>query len=435
MNRRKAHRIDQIMILAVFFASSRLFGAELSLKDAIRIAIKNHPQTSADKFREESSEKDITRKRSAYYPQLYAEALETSGFPGSSGSSLGIGGLMGSPYRSGPTVGVLLEQDIFDFGRTSASVSVAEKGANLSKAESKVNSLQIGIQTSKIYATCAYDRSLFIVYQDQLREAKLIQEEVAKFVATGQRTIVDKYLSQCQTEEIETKSADFSDRISIDEERLGMILGLPNESSSCPILTEQLSKDIPLQGDAALESSPLMLRARGEVDVARSEAERSRKEYYPRVVGLASAGYLDGTQLGVPRQNYSVGVGLVIPLFEGFKTNAEVQGSRAHANQKEDELSATRLDVNETLLGIEGEIRSAEIRINHLRHELNLAETAFKTAKERYFFSSGTLVDLRDALMNLGRVQTDKKAAEAQHLVKLAEKGLVTGSLLKEAPK
>ncbi len=317
-------------------------------------------------------------------------------------------------------------------------MTVAEKRSSLAKTESKVTSLTIGAQAARYYAKCARDRSLAEIYRDLMEEAKIIQTEVAKFVATGQRSIVDKYLSESQTEEAATIAADFEERLAVDEERLLTLIGLPKDGATCPRMSSDLSTEattLATSSSNAEISSPLILRAQAEMALVEAETSRSRKDYFPRLVGLASAGYMNSTELGVPKQVYSVAVGLIIPLFEGFKTNSEVDENLARTMQKEKEVAATKLNLKETTLGLDEEIRSGLLRLDHLRHELELAETAFRVAKSRYVKASGTLVDLREALRNLGRIRTGKKETESLLLSASIEKGLLNGTLVEELSK
>ena len=59
----------------------------------MRLAEKNSPKLSASRFYEIAANKSINIARANYYPTLNLEAIDSTGFPGSSGLTE-VGGLM-----------------------------------------------------------------------------------------------------------------------------------------------------------------------------------------------------------------------------------------------------------------------------------------------------------------------------------------------------
>ncbi len=73
-------------------------------------------------------------------------------------------------------------------------------------------------------------------------------------------------------------------------------------------------------------------------------------------------------------------------------------------------------------------VDASRARLEHLEREQKLAEDGFSVAKSRYFKFQGTLVDLRDALRNLGRIETDMSDTEADLLEAADSKTLLNGA-------
>jgi outer membrane protein len=424
-----------IFNLAVFsvvgcycLSQAALAKQDLTLKEVLNLTTRNHPALEAAKFRELSSEKGIEKAQSAYYPKLSAMAIASQGFPSSSGA-LGIGGLMASPYRKGPAAGLLLEQNLYDFGRTSSSVAIAEKNVDLTKTESKISEIQIAMAASEIFYTCAKDFTLAADYRQLLSEAKDVEKEVKQFVRTGQKSIVEGYLSESQAEEVLTLSADFEKRALLDRSRLSTLTGKKMDLISCPELTDTLFEEV-ANNVRANQESVYLARAKADVEVSSSEINRARKDYYPKLVGVASIGYLDDTYFGTQKQNYAVGVGLIIPLFEGFKTNATVEEKQAKLMQKEKEVAAAERNLEETNLAFQRQIDSSALRLEHFKHESEISEKAFALSKKRYTVQQGTLSDLREALRNVSRSRIQLRDAQAEFLTRSSQKALLNGALV-----
>ena len=89
-------------------------GNELTVSDALRLAEQTDPSLKAANARVAQAEHSVGIARSDYYPRVDLEAIDSTGFPGSSGA-LGVEGLMGSPYRSGLGYGAVASMTLFRF--------------------------------------------------------------------------------------------------------------------------------------------------------------------------------------------------------------------------------------------------------------------------------------------------------------------------------
>jgi outer membrane protein len=398
--------------------------AELSLEQMMQRAVEYHPLLQAGQYAEASQHLNEKIAQSAYYPQISAMALATTGFPGSAGAT-GVAGLMGSPFHKGPSAGLLLEQNIWDFGRTTNNVLLAEKETDLAKKESLVSGLRVAEAAQEAYFTCSRDRSLAETYSRIVYESSAVQKEVDNFVRVGQRSVVDRVLAKSQTEEVRTLAEDYKIRVGIDNQKLAYLTGQKGTDPICPLLNEKLVRSIRVSSAAAV--SPLVSRAQARTAVAQTQKSLAQTDFNPKVVGLASVGWMNDTELGVPMQNYSAGIALILPLFEGFKTASQVKKFELRTIENERQTDAARFAIDEANLTYDQAIESAQLRISHLKEELQIAETGFETAKKRYIDLQGTLVDLREAIRNLSRTSSQLDMAWYEFATQRTGRALLNG--------
>ena len=142
-------------------------------------------------------------------------------------------------------------------------------------------------------------------------ESTIITNEVERFVSTGQRSIVDRYLSKAQTAEAQTAEAFFSTRLQETVTQLEIIMNTPKNSFTCPPLplTRALNQDFDIN------ASPILLRAEVANKVAEALLEKENANRYPNVIAVASAGEMAEPHL-VKKKDYAVGIGVVFPLFD-----------------------------------------------------------------------------------------------------------------------
>jgi outer membrane protein len=281
----------------------------------------------------------------------------------------------------------------------------------------------------RTFYACSRFRSEHEVWDGLHGETELAAKEVEKYVGTGQRSVVDKYLAQAQVEEARTNRNYFKSRMNSTTARLSLLAGDAGAVIFCPPLPS-LGESVPLRPTG--EENPYVRRSEAEVDLAKTRLAARRADFLPKVVGVASVGTMERVRL-VNRADYSGGIGVIVPLFEGLGGVRRVDEAKASLEAKTQELGAVRLELDETNARYDEIIDASKARIEHLEREQKLAEEGFRVAKNRYFKFQGTLVDLRDALRNLGRIETDMRDTQANLLEAQGSKALLNGgSAVKE---
>ncbi len=395
----------------------------LTIDEAMRLAELNSPRLSAAKFHELAANKSVDIAKSNYFPTLNFEAIDSTGFPASS-SGTNVGGIMGSPYRSGFAAGFVAEQTIYDFGRTYYGVEASKSEVERSKQDTRVTTYEVKKLALQAFYECAYYRTQKDVWRDLSQESAVITNQAQKFVNIGQRSIVDRYLSRAQTEQAKTAQAFFATRLNESISELSVILGISNKSFSCPKLPNDLT---PILNPASnLEASPLVSRAATETKVAEARLNQEKAGYYPKIVAVASAGGMASSRL-VNKQDYSAGIGFVFPLLD-LHTNGEVHRAQALALASQEELAAQKQNLGIMNAKYDQDIRSYQVRLKRLGLEFTLANKAFITAKKRYFSLEGELIDLREAFQNLARVESEIEDTRTKLLNAKGSKALLNGS-------
>lgn len=409
-------------LIAAIAAPNARAAHELTLSEVMAQAEQNSPRLKAARLEEKAAHEGVGAAQSAYSPSVAAEGIDSWGFPGSSGA-LGIGGLMGSSYRSGAAAGLLATDTLFDFGRTYFNVKTAQQLEDLQRVGFQVDRYGVDLDVLRTFYACSRFRSEHEVWDGLHGEIQLVANEVVKYVGTGQRSVVDKYLAQAQVEEARTNRNYFQSRMNSTVARLQLLTGSAEAGLSCPALPA-LGASIPVYGTG--EENPYVRRSEAEVELAKSRLAERKSDYLPKIVGVASVGTMERVRL-VNRADYSGGLGVILPLFDGLGTVRRVGEARATLDAKTQELGAVRLQMDETNARYDEIIDASKARIEHLEREQKLAEEGFSVAKNRYFKFQGTLVDLRDALRNIGRIETDLRDTQANLLEAEGSKALLNG--------
>lgn len=373
---------------------------------------------------ERVAEKAVSLAEGGYFPRLEADAVDTSGFPGSSGG-LGIHGLVGSSYRSGYGVGLVADATLWDFGRTSAEVRQAEHLSAAQKAQTTLTRYDVDTSAAQLFFDCVRDQSQLDAWSFVVSQAQVVATEVNRFVKTGQRSIVERFLSRSQLEEAQTNQKDFEERTALARKRLQVLTRLPLRRLQCPSIDLVA---LPRNAAAPAGENPLLVRASEKIQAAKARVDRVRADFMPKLKAFAGVGALENTRV-VPKEDYAVGVGITLPLFDGFETLNGLDQSRAQEAAQESYRAAALDRIDAVNARYDQIVESSHVRVEHLLGELALAHQGFTVAKSRYFSMQGTLVDLREALRNLMRTRSETINAKAEYELARTENNIFNGRL------
>ncbi len=412
-----------LMSLTIFFVAplKAQQSKAVSIEEILSLAEQNSYAIAASHYQELAAKKGIIIAKAGYFPVLNFEAIDSWGFPGSS-SWTGVEGLMGSPFRKDLAGGLVAKQIVYDFGRTNFNVKKSQYQTDLAKQNTKITAYEAKLLALITYYDCAQYHTLESIWRSLSKEATVITKEVEHFVKTGQRSIVDNYLSQIQLEEARTAAAFFAQKAKGTKHELAVITGLDENCFTCEILNEKS------QGlkDPDLYSSPFLARARADLKIAQAELSREKADLMPKIVTVASVGGMENTHL-VGKKYYSIGLGVTVPIYD-LSVVGGIKRAKEVVCAKNEEVEAQIQFLQEMNSKYDTIINSSQVRLDHLKHELVLAKEGFKVAKKRYFNLEGQLIDLREAFKDLAKASVDTEDAYANLLKGQGSKELLNGA-------
>lgn len=403
----------------------------LSLQTALTETEKTSPQVMAARYKSASAQEQIRMAKSNYMPSLDAAAIAVDGNPGAF-AMLGVDNNISSSERVGTGGALILKQDIWDFGRTSNAVEGAKAQAEVQDKQQNVTRAQVDMQVLRTYFECVFMKSQVEDSQVIAKEAQYMAQETDKFVRSGQRSIVERYLIDAQAKEAQTKVAEFQQREKIIIKRLGIELGREDgESLECPDLDQKQHEESISLLETKTEENPFLEIKKSQVKASEAELSRAKAGRMPELLGLVTGGYFQNDQLN-QKWNYSAGIGISLPLFEGFKIDADIGRASADLQSEKAGYQAVAQSVNESNSKYDEQIQALKVRLDYLQKENKLAHDAYSLAKKRYFGFQGGLIDLREALRNLDRVLSEIDEAQRDLFIARGGRALFNGVKVSE---
>lgn len=401
--------------------------APLSLLDAQKLAFQNHGDVAAARLGLVGAAQRVTGAKAARAPQLSATL----------GTDYQNGRVLGSSFSqnvSGSTLttGIAVSQNIFDSGRTTASVRQARAGAGVQLGALGSARNDLASEVSRRFFEQLRQTRLVAQRQNQLEVARSQLNQIQARIDVGESPRSDLSgarvtLSQAQfdlvTARNDLRNAGASLRNALGLER-GDPLVLAYNGTQNSIFSTELPTELRAATQLALARRPELLTLRQQILGNQASLQSARIEARPNL--SASAGYnLDPREVG--NRRFNIGASVSIPFLDGGGRKSivraaqnDVEASRIRLAQAEKD-AATEIEIAFTNLA--GQIQ----RLDLARELVRDAQENLDTATGRYGAGIGIALDVTTASSQLFQAQTSLIGAEFDLQLARAEIDRATG--------
>ncbi len=387
----------------------------VSLAQLEQLALRDRQALAIDAAHVRAADAEIERARSGARPRIDLEA-RTSVSPGRelievedrSGEAYKVAGQRAIDQDDAflPQVryglDVELRHNIYDFGRTAASVEAARAARATAQARGQASSQRILQQLRAAYLVWLSRAELHAIAERAAADARARRERVEALIAEGARPAAE--LSPAQADEMLAALELERARGELAEAKLSVaqVVGQPLEASAQPdrsLLELSAADGAGSGGEAALRA----LERQRDAENARARA--ALRTDAPVLAGVVSAGVHAQNDTAFP--SYAVGVSLKVPLSDGGSAEASASAARARAQA----LAATIDDHSQALA--DGRARAAlaqqnaGARLRAAEALLKVSQARLADAERAYELGAGGLQGIGQARAMLRRAETE----------------------------
>jgi len=396
-------------------------GKLLTIEDAVRIGLDNHPRIRSASERIDSQNAILGQQMSAYYPTISM----SNSYRTSQSSTNGGNDHAADAFSSQASFNMTL----YNFGKREGNVQAAREALDATKQDYETTNQDIILAIKQAYYVYLGAQALVNVRKDTVRNRELLVRQAQGFYEVGTRARIDVVRAEAN---LYTAQADL---IAAENAVKIAWVTLRNAMGSPRLPEQPVAEDSP-----EVEFSMDLAGARNVAFDARTElksfdAQRrasdqliatARRGHLPDIIFDASYGrrhVSDQTPLNTfPLQpTWSVQLSLNIPIFDGFRTTNRVEETLHNyynvKAQEEDRRQQIALEVEQSYL-----------RVVETQERIKATESAAKAAKEnldlaqgRYQVGVGSIIEVTDAETLYTDAQTtyirtiyDYKIADAQ---------------------
>jgi len=385
-------------------------GAQLTLQEAITLALRYHPARLAAQSEAGAAHERIGEAQSSLLPQVFGGAQYLRGTDNGVGDTsylpmLGVARLP-SRGRTNSTemfdnylMNVSAFQYLFDFGRTRGLIDQRRAEADVDLARLKLTELRLVFDVTQRYASLLAAHQTVKVFEKAVAQRREHLHEAEVKAQAGLKPEIDVYtanaeLARAKLNLVDARNAADTGKVALDN-AMGLGASAPDYTLAEVLTYEDITE--PLDGylATAFRQRPDLQMLEDEARAAGAEIQEYRSDYLPTVG--ATAGYSARGQELPAANNFDVGVLVTWPLFNGFLTDHEVAEAKLHQDAIRHAIEDLRqriiLQVKSGYLDWQASlerIHRAEQTVAASRGELDLAE-------KRYDAGLGNIIELTDA--------------------------------------
>ena len=366
----KMKQLRQVLVLSALFCAVPATADELTLKGAVISALATDERISAARSNLNGAEEGRVAARSFYKPRV--SAVGTFGY-----NDVDQFNSSGSLQRDGKKIygGVEIQQDLWTFGRNKAYVNKADAEINIAEYELTNTQHEVILDTIKAYLDTRSAIETLKAYTDHATNLKhLMRSTTAKhklsLVTTTELALVASRHQQALAQ-LSMAQANYETL------RLDLVRLIHEDFTSLENTSRDMDFDLPKSVEdaieAALSNSPIYLKSRDEMAVAKAELDVASSARYPALT--ATGRWVKGRVGDLPTGDKEVGLSMKLPLYDGGMQSSKVR--RAKYN-----LGRARHAKDSMERYTEQNARSGFITLNSARH-IELSWAAALAAEEK----------------------------------------------------
>ncbi len=414
----------------VFLGAGFLHAQEqLTLDEAERIALQQHPRLKAAAGQTAAVRAQIQQTRGALQPFVSANITTSAA---DHGSRIGAGGLNASSIFSRVGTGIAIQQTLYDFGRTAklTESAIARADAQL-EVESQTRA-QLRWEVRQAFLRVLSAQKSLAVARAAVDSRSLIRKQIQALVDSQLRSTLDLQFAEVAVGDAQVGAARLEGELTAAEAVLSTTLGYPGPKKFALqdlLDAPELSVNLETLVQEALNTRPDLSSRRKLSKAAKDFADGERRLTMPTVSATGVFGFVPVGDPRLQSRYGGAGVNLNVPIFNGKTLDARKQ----EANARAESVSA---EVRDLELRVEQEVRTAFAEASNALRQISLAEMQVQQAKRlqsmtdlRYRNGLGTIVELNQAEFSRLSAELAEAVARYSFFAAQANLDLVSGRL------
>lgn len=395
----------------------------LTLTQAQKIALKQHPEIIAAQYRTKAAQEGINEAKANYFPQVSGDAVGVGVKNKSNTRLAAINGLTNPVVYERGSIGVSANQLITDFGRTNNLVDSAKFGLQAHTARSLSIQDRVLFEVARTFYNVLRSQEVLRVTHETVHARDLLLEQIQFMYESKLKSLLDVSVAKQSYDDANLLVLRAQNELDDALAELSEALGYGEEKHFTLERHERKPKPVGLKIDQAIgiakKQNPTLIALKAELSAAVSLYEAEVAVNYPTVKVI---GYAGGSPLRKKSQLEptfaAAGVHLGVPIYTGGRITANAKRAKYQAD-------AVKQDLTEKENQIIRDVRVAWNNAQTAYQKIGVMEEYYKTSVEAedltqasYELGKSSIVDLEQAMLYRTQAQIAQVNAGYDYLIK-----------------
>jgi outer membrane protein len=393
--------------------------APLSLKDAEALALKNNPQISVARLEALASEQVTREVRSNLWPSATANL---TGVDSKENSRIAAGGLNNPIIFERAAAGVIVNQLITDFGRTTNLSSSANYAAKAENQNALATREQVLLAVDQAFYSALQAHAVLTVAQQTVSARQAVSDQVEALFNSKLRSQLDFSFASVNLAQAKLFLLDATNNQDAALAALSAVLGYATlrnfqlVEDTTPVTSPPGNVDDLIA--AAFSMRPEILAVNFQYRSAEKFQSAEHDLFYPTIQAVGVIGDTPVRNPALSNWYGAVGVNVGIPLFNGFLYSARYREARYKTQATQDRLRDLQNRISRDVRTSWLNANTAYQRVSVTQQLLDQSNLALDLAQTRYKLGLSSIVELSQA--QLQQTQSQISSAQAGYDYRLA---------------
>lgn len=403
-----------LAIILFFSGSQAADGARrINLEEALEMAFSRDPSLIYAKSMLEATIERQSATSAGYSPVVNLEAA----YLPQSGNFVPRPGMNFKQFAADPSLtpyhyfnfSLAIRQTVYDFGRTNGLSEQAKSLAHAAESDLTRSRLDLWSLVVSRYVAVLSAQEMVGVAERSRDQATRYANRASAMFESGLRPLIDVVRTEADAQNAASSLLQAQDTLALSQAALAATFG---SGARFDFVVEPLpasfgQEPVPEMENAiseALASRPEVTALLHRIRAQEAVVQQRRASYYPVLFAQAGFNY-GGTEIDALVYNWSLGIGISLPLFSGFSTRHEIGEAEAVLGSLRANLESLRLQIRMEAEQALRMLVDARTRLGPVNAAVRAAREALRLADGRYEAGTGNQVELLDAQASLANAE------------------------------
>lgn len=401
----------------------------LTLEDAQKRALANHPSIASASLNAQATGEQVTQARSALRPQLNLAATAVGA---DAGTSIAAGALQAQGLATRAAAGFGISQLVTDFGRTNDLAESARLRTQAQEQNIGTVKARILLQVEQAYYASLAAQAALRVTQARLDMQRVTLRQIQALTESGLRSTLDRSFAEVAVSDAELAFFQAQNAVRSAQALLASAMGERGAATYALAdvgLPPKVADDAEPLVDGAMQNRPELAAAKLNVSAAERLAAAEHKLKYPNISILGTAGVVPFHRNGAQSTYSAAGLNVTLPFLNGGLNKSRQMEAELRARGAGKDADALQIQIAAAVRTAWLDAETAWQRLEVTARMMDQATTALRLAQSRYDAGLNGIVELTQSQLALVSAQIQSASAKYDYLQRLANLNFAIGAI------